>query len=194
MPGATPNRGYPYPLQTDSTNVPGDIQALAEAWDADLTTVSNSIVTRPTFRVSSTTALTIPLVFVSSTTLPFESIDLNESGAFTPTPSGSQTSIRPIVGFWYLTATCVYPRTAFGTPPNLDEMGISIRSGATILTMRNTHGEPVAGENRSLSCGTAVFLDGNTDIQAVFSANRTTAIPTYTVFNRSFTGFRMTES
>lgn len=194
MPSFTPNRGYPYPDPTDPVDGPGDIQRLAEAWDADLTLASNQIVNRPTFRLSSVTPFQMPLVFVSSFAMPFESIDLNTSGAFTPSGSGPYSSVRPIVGFWYLTASFVYPRTAFGSPPNLDEIAISIQSGATVLAKRNTHGEPVLGENRTLSVGTEVFLDGSTDIQAVLSANRTTAIPTYTVYNRSFTGFRMTES
>jgi hypothetical protein len=36
MPGATPNRAYPYPLPADPVNVPADIQALAEAVDNDV--------------------------------------------------------------------------------------------------------------------------------------------------------------
>jgi hypothetical protein len=36
MPGATINRGYPYPLPADSINVPRDVQALAEALDVDV--------------------------------------------------------------------------------------------------------------------------------------------------------------
>jgi hypothetical protein len=35
MPGATPGRGYPYPIDTDPIDVAGDIQRLAEAVDAD---------------------------------------------------------------------------------------------------------------------------------------------------------------
>lgn len=36
MPVATTCRGYPYPLDSDHINTAGDIQALAEAIDADL--------------------------------------------------------------------------------------------------------------------------------------------------------------
>lgn len=37
MPATTPNRSYPYPVPTDETDVPGDIQRLAEAVNDDVT-------------------------------------------------------------------------------------------------------------------------------------------------------------
>lgn len=195
MPGFTPNRNYPYPLPTDPTNVPGDIEALAEAWNDDLTAIGDDTTDRPIFRVFSSTRYDLPVVFFSTFVLPFESIDLNVGGAFTPTAGASQTSITPLLpGFWYLTATVSYARPALTPSPNFDEFGISIQSGATVFAKRNTHSEPVFGENRGLAVGTGVFLDGATPIQAVFTANRTTTIGTYPVYNRSFTGFRMTES
>lgn len=195
MPANTPNRGYPYPVPSDSGNVPQDMENLANAIDADLTTVSNDIVPRPIFRVFSSTSFTFPVFVASSFVLPFDLIDLNSSGAFEPNPSGQNNSITPLLpGFWWLTATCSYARPAALPAPNFDEFGISIQSGSTVFAKRNTHSEPVTGENRSLSVGTGVFLDGNTPIQAVFTANRITSVPFYTVYNRSFTGFRMTES
>lgn len=42
MPGATPNRGYPYPLGADPINIAGDIQSLASALDADVAEVDQS--------------------------------------------------------------------------------------------------------------------------------------------------------
>lgn len=194
MPGTTP-RGYPYPVPTDPTNVPQDLQNLAEAWDADLTAVSNTIGTRPSFRVFSSVPQNLLVAFASSFTLTFPSIDYNIDGAFTPTSGAAQSTITPLLpGFWWLTAACSYARPAALPAPNFDEFGISIQSGGTVYTKRNTHSEPVAGENRTLSVGTGVFLDGSTPIQAVFTANRVTTVPIYTVYNRSFTGFRMTES
>lgn len=194
MPGFTP-RGYPYPIPADPMDGPGDLQDLAEAWDADLTTVSNTISTRPSFRVFSSTPQNLLVAFASAFTLSFESIDYNNGGAFAPTSGASQSTITPLLpGFWWLTAACSYARPALTPAPNFDEFGISIQSGATVYTKRNTHSEPVAGEPRTLSVGTGVFLDGVTPIQAVFTANRVSAIQLYTVYNRSFTGFRMTES
>lgn len=47
MPGTTANRGYPYPTPGDPTNVPGDIQKLAEAVNddvqANLATVTGTV-------------------------------------------------------------------------------------------------------------------------------------------------------
>lgn len=194
MPGTTPNRGYPYPVNTDPVDVPRDIERLAEAWDADLTTVSNDIVPRPIFRVFSSTPQNLPVVFASVFSMSFDQTDLNVGGSIAPL-AGPQSSFTPLLpGIWYLTATVSYARPSMLPAPNFDEFGISIQSGATVLAKRNTHSEPVAGENRGLAVGTIVFLDGNTPIQADFTANRTTAISTYTIYNRSFTGFRMTES
>jgi hypothetical protein len=45
MPGATGNRSYPYPLPTDSINVPRDVQALAEAIDTDTTALAADLAT-----------------------------------------------------------------------------------------------------------------------------------------------------
>ena len=195
MPGTTPNRGYPYPVPTDPVDGPGDLQRLAEAWDADLTTVDNTITTRPGFRVFSSTPQNLQVAVVNQFTLQFDQIDYNNGPAFVPSSGSAQTTITPTLpGFYYLTAACSYARPSLTPAPNFDEFGISIQSGATVLTKRNTHSEPVAGENRTLACGTGIFLDGATSVQVVFTANRTTAINIYTVYNRSFTAFRMTES
>lgn len=41
MPGATPNRGYPYPLGSDPLNIAGDIQDLAESIDVSVQDVDD---------------------------------------------------------------------------------------------------------------------------------------------------------
>lgn len=40
MPGSTPNRGYPYPVNTDALNVAVDIESLARAIDIDFANIS----------------------------------------------------------------------------------------------------------------------------------------------------------
>jgi hypothetical protein len=195
MPGFTPNRAYPYPVSTDPTNVPGDTQNLAEAWDADLTTVDATIIDRPTFRVFSSTTQTFPVFFSNTFQLTFDQLDLNNSGALAQPVTLPNNLFRPTLpGMWYLTATFSYARPALTPSPNFDEFGISLTAGATVFAKRNTHSEPVAGENRGLAVGTVVFLDGNTDISVVGTFNPITSIRNYSVYNRSFTGFRMTES
>lgn len=195
MPGTTPNRSYPYPVPTDPTRIPNDIEDLAEAWDSDLTTVDATIIDRPTFRVFSSNTQTFPVFALNQFNLAFDQLDLNNSGALADSSLVHTTSFRPVLpGMWYLTATYSFARPAQTPSPNFDEFGISINAGATVFSKRNTHSEPVAGENRSLSVGTVVFLDGNTDIQVVATLNRVTSIALYSVYNRSFTGFRMTES
>lgn len=42
---ATSTWGLPYPSNSDAVDVPGDLQALAEAVDADLTTVNAAAAT-----------------------------------------------------------------------------------------------------------------------------------------------------
>lgn len=195
MPGTTPNRGYPYPVSTDPVDVPRDIERLAEAWDDDLTLVNSDIVARPGFRVFSSTPQTFPVFVSSAFTMSFNQVDYNIGGAIDTSSGASQLVFTPqLPGIWYLTTAASYARPSQLPSPNFDEFGISIQSGATVLAKRNTHSEPVAGENRTLAVGTIVFLDGNTSVQAVWTANRTTTIPFYSVYNRSFTGFRMTES
>ena len=46
MPGTTPIRGYPYPLDPDLIDVAGDIQRLAEAIDPDVAGVINTNVSQ----------------------------------------------------------------------------------------------------------------------------------------------------
>ena len=43
MSGTTSSRRYPYPGPSDADNVPADIQALADAVDADMTTIKSTI-------------------------------------------------------------------------------------------------------------------------------------------------------
>lgn len=47
MPGATPNRMYPYPLPADPTDIPGDLQSLAEAVNDDVQANLAPVVTVP---------------------------------------------------------------------------------------------------------------------------------------------------
>lgn len=198
MPATTPNRGYPYPLATDYVNfradMPRAVRNLAQAWDADLTTASDLIFPRPTFRISSNTIQTTPVQLDPQFRVKFDSVDLNQSDAIDTSALDFDriTEVTPAsAGFWYLTAAVVYGRPV-GTPPVVDEISLSIMSGSTVLVRRNVHAMTTENEPRTLAAGTGVFLDGTSPISVEIFVNVVGTLRTYSIYNRSFTGFRMT--
>lgn len=198
MPASTPNRGYPYPLPADYTNfradMPRAIRNLAQAWDGDLTTADNLIYPRPTFRISSNQIQTVPVQLVPQFRVTFDSVDLNQSDAIDTSSLDFDriTEVTPSsAGFWYLTAAVVYGRPV-GTPPVVDEISLSIMSGSTVIVRRNVHAMTTENEPRTLAVGTGIFLDGTTPISVEVFVNVIGTLRTYSVYDRSFTGFRMT--
>lgn len=70
MPGSTPNRHYPYPLDADGLDIAGDIQDLAMAIDVDVTSFSGSVL--PGGSVALTIAAAEPAgwAFLNGQTIP----------------------------------------------------------------------------------------------------------------------------
>lgn len=188
MPAFTPNRGYPYPIGSDPANVPGAVQDFAEAVDADLKAINDTIAYRPMFRVTASAVQTMNLTDL--VTLQFTDLESNVNSALVPSPALPGTTVRPSAGFWYFIATCSYHRDS----GFLTQWALSISVGATQVGISSAHVTPPALESaRTLSAAAMYYCDGNTDVIAQFS--KVSSAPpnpqSYPLYSRSLTGFRV---
>ena len=114
MPALTPNRGYPYPVAGDPGDVPGAIEAFADAVDLDMQALASSINQRPMAKVSSRSGVrqTFPPRLNTELTFDFADIDTHGSVDLSTYP----TRITPkLSGWWYCTVAITCANTSFGT-------------------------------------------------------------------------------
>lgn len=200
MPGSTVNRGYPYPLPADPTDIPGDLQDLAEAVDADLCDLTASIPVRPALRIRGTNAV------VANTFLPlntgeemeFDIEDFNTGIPYLVT-SGSVVnegffwSISPqLPGFYHLIGTIAIPRPTTGTSRNM--LAVAAQKNSVFIARNSNHLQPSASDGiRTGSVRTGVHMNGTTDtLQLKFSSSVAAGgLDQYTVTERTLTLVRM---
>lgn len=216
MPGMTPNRSYPYPFATDPTGVPGDLQRLAEAIDADVCALQNGLTGRPVARfrgagtyVSESTNR--PFVNSPSTPfddrIPFNVEDFNTANVIMTSPDVGQRLIFPDdPGFYFALVTVYVPVfTVAGATVNF--MGLQIRRGdftnpTSLITAPrlggSSHNVPVDTFDRSvrvMSLAVGCFMNGTTDAFSVeFRADTTPDTAGYTIGERTITILKMTQS
>ncbi|MEU2510358.1 hypothetical protein ABZ621_37510 [Streptomyces sp. NPDC007863] len=146
MPGFTVNRGYPYSVPTDPTDVAGDIQALAEAIDADVQTLQSIVGPRPMARVRGITPVTMVGSGGTADTreLPLELIDFNVGGAIAPLTSGRVRMLLP--GMWMAVGTFIY---SLPSGANIAYVGAALVDEANIAIGEvNTHLLPAVPETQ----------------------------------------------
>lgn len=194
MPAFTVNRGYPYPVPTDPTDVAGDIQALAEAIDTDLQALQAIVGPRPMARVRGVSTVTSEGVTADFVDLPLELIDFNVGGAIAPLTSGRAKILLP--GMWMAVATYIYTQPA---GPNMASVGVSILDTAnTEIGRSNTHVFPTGTEfarNMDVS-GMTFVTPGSFDSLLLRAETRrfAGASTAVTFRDRTLTLLRMTES
>lgn len=113
MPATTPFRGYPYPVPGDPVNVPGDLQALAEAIDDDLEAVSAMIAARPSAQMRSSQAQSVAPLTLSGGTLQlaalrFDSVDF-DTGGFTSITTQPTLLTLTVGRVYWVWATVQFP-------------------------------------------------------------------------------------
>lgn len=194
MPTPTPNRGYPAPVNSDPADVPGALQALAEAVDTDLATFPEQIRTRPFFRL--TASAPQKLAFTTSSRVLFTDLEENAESALLTTPVMPVTEVRPTAGVWLLTATCSYGPPGGGGA--LDELLLRIFSTGVAgqLAGSSVHSTPnTADGTRTLSVSTLARFSPPDDVYALISFNKVDGInPTmYPLFSRSLTGLKVSD-
>ena len=216
MPGTTPNRFYPYPFPTDPTDVPGDLQRLAEAIDADVCALQDGLTGRPVARFRGTTP------FVSESTaranvnapatpyddrIPFNVTDFNTANVIMTSPDVGQRLIFPDdPGFYFAVATVYVPVFTIAGA-TVSYMGLQIRRGdftnptSLVPAPRlggTSHNVPVDSFDRNvrvLQLAVGCFMNGTTDAFSVeFRADTTPNTAGYAIGDRTITILKMTQS
>lgn len=214
MPAFTPNRVYPYPVPTDTTDVPGDLQRLAEAIDADVCGIRDNnlggrLVAR--FRGTGTflsASATHP--FNSPPTpyadrIPFTITDFNTASVVMMSPDVGQRLIWPtLAGFYFVLATVsVPPLTVAGA--SVVNLGLQLRRGDATNPTSLLPAPRLAGVNnpvgtsfddrgmRLMTLGCGVNMNGTTDAFSVeFRADTTPDVAEFPISDRSITILKMT--
>lgn len=200
MPATTPNRAYPYPLPADPTDIPGDLQRLAEAIDTDLCDLTANIPARPAIRIRGTEAIAASTFDPLNTgeELPFDTIDFTTGFPFlvsqgTVANEGFFWQIRPqIPGFFHVIGTVAIPRPTTGTSRN--RLEVQLLKNSVPIARNSNHLQPSASDGiRTGSARTGIHMNGSTDgISLKFSSSVAAAgLDVYTVTERTLTLVRM---
>jgi hypothetical protein len=216
MPSTTVNRSYPYPVPTDPTDVPGDLQRLAEAVDDDVCALQNGLTGRPVARFRGTGAFTSESTARANVNapatpyddrIPFNVTDFNTANVIMTSPDVGQRLIFPDdPGFYFALVTVYVPVfTIAGATVNF--MAVQIRKAdytnptsllpATRLA-GTSHNVPVDSFDRNVrvfSLGVGCFMNGTTDAFSVeFRADTTPNTSGYVIGERTITILKMTNS
>lgn len=93
----TPNRAYPYPAPADPVDIPGDMQALAEAIDNDLETIAPLTSTRPFVSIATFEEQNVPAGV--ETILEFDQVEF-DNGPYSSIAVRPDRLILPNTGVW----------------------------------------------------------------------------------------------
>lgn len=216
MPATTPARGYPYPIPADPTDIPGDMQRLAEAIDADVCALQNGLTGRPVARFRGTGP------FISESTaranvnapatpyddrIPFNVTDFNTANVIMTSPDVGQRLIFPDDPGFYFALVTVYVPVFTIAGATVSYMGLQVRRGdftnptSLVPAPRlagSSHNVPVDAFDRNvrvMSLGLGAFMNGTTDAFSVeFRADTTPNTSGYEIGERTITILKMTTS
>lgn len=216
MPATTPARGYPYPIPADPTDIPGDMQRLAEAIDADVCALQNGLTGRPVARFRGTGP------FISESTaranvnapatpyddrIPFNVTDFNTANVIMTSPDVGQRLIFPDDPGFYFALVTVYVPVFTIAGATVSYMGLQVRRGdftnptSLVPAPRlagSSHNVPVNAFDRNvrvMSLGLGAFMNGTTDAFSVeFRADTTPNTSGYEIGERTITILKMTTS
>lgn len=197
MPAVTPNRGYPYPVAADPVDVPGDIQRLAEAIDADLFALVNAIPFRPAVRLRGTEAVVVvtQVPLNPGQTLSFDIEDFDTGLPYTATVvEDGGLFIRPqLQGFYFVFGTVAVPRPTTGVNRNSLTLALKNLIGTT-YAQGSSQLQPSASDGiRTQYVATGISFNGTTDgVKLEFSTQLPTpGLDLYTVTERTLMLVRM---
>lgn len=216
MPLNTPNRLYPYPIPADPTDIPGDMQRLAEAIDDDVCALQNGLTGRPVARFRGTGP------FISESTaranvnapatpyddrIPFNVTDFNTANVIMTSPDVGQRLIFPDDPGFYFALVTVYVPVFTIAGATVNYMGLQVRRGdftnptSLVPAPRlagSSHNVPVDAFDRNvrvMSLGLGAFMNGTTDAFSVeFRADTTPNTSGYEIGERTITILKMTTS
>lgn len=215
MPANTPNRLYPYPLPADPTDIPGDMQRLAEAIDDDVCQLTADVHGRPAarFRGTGTYASPTPAFPVNgpptpyTARVPFDVVDFNTANIQMNSANVGDRMIFPQDPGYYFALATVYVPVLTVAGASTIFMGLQIRRadgtnpGSLLPSTRLagcSHNVPVDANDRNvrvMSLGVGVFMNGSTDAFSVeWRADTTPDVAEYVIGERTLTILKMTES
>lgn len=212
MPASTPNRLYPYPLPGDPTDIPGDMQRLAEAIDDDVCALGTGFTARPVarFRGTGTYASPTPAFPVNSppniftARIPFDTTDFNTANiTLSSTGVGDRLIFPEDPGFYFAFATVYVPvNTVAGTTVTF--MGLQIRRGditnstlgASVRLGGSSSNVPVDADDRNVRVqvlGVGAYMNGTTDAFSIeWRVDTTPDTASYIINERTLTILKMT--
>lgn len=216
MPLTTPNRLYPYPIPADPTDVPGDLQRLAEAIDDDVCALQEGLTGRPVARFRGTAPFTSestarPNVNAPATPyddrIPFDTTDFNTANVImTSTDVGQRLIFPDDPGFYFALVTVNVPVFTIAGA-TISYMAVQIRRGDFTNPTSLVPAPRLAGVSqnvpvdafdrnvRVMSLGVGAFMNGTTDAFSVeFRADSTPDTSGYAIGERSITILKMTQS
>lgn len=192
MPAFTPNRNYPYPVPTDTTDIPGDLQRLAEAVDADVQALQAIVGPRPMVRMRGFT----PVIHAGAAStfgeLYMEQIDFNIGGAAGPLTNGRLDLLLP--GAWLIVGTFTY------APPggaNVVSIGVNLINALSNSEIGrvNTHLFPAVPEmQRQMDTSGMTFVVASDSFFLRSEVRRSAGGSSVTFLDRTLLAMRMTES
>lgn len=183
--GTTPNRGYPYPDLSSPTTVHTDLQALAEAYDADLKAVQDTISQLPMFRATGGGSRQ-EYGSGAFMTLRFDVLEEN-TGVLTGTSTQlPRTTFRPnIPGIYLVTATAAYSRWV--APDAIEWVRIRLFGTGEFAGSSANQLPGIEDQNRTLSATSLWAFTGSNALSVQFQANSVATRPQYYVTSRSLT-------
>lgn len=174
MPAFTPNRNYPYSIPADPTDVPGAIQGLAEAVDADIKAIRDAFPLRPAVQVSSTAPQVTGTLGVN-TVLTYDRIDF-DTGVLTDN-LWQEGFLNVGAGIWLVIARVAVPRSLPSPLP-------------TALESQLWQTTFLAGANPQISISTEHIFpaasDNVYDLTAAAGGETDTAGPPFDGFRQTF--------
>lgn len=187
MPSVTPNRSYPYPLPADPVNIPGDLQAFAEAVDLDVQNLSDGIITRPFARVRSVsdTSQVFPADTVTEAAFDFVDYDNASISNLTSKPT-RLTPTSP--GLWCIWGLLQVPFA------QSDTRDVFLRVNGSDQTRTDFHvNDPTGSDGQAMTASAVVFMNGTTDY-ITMTFEPTGGLDDYKIRNKQMGCFRLTES
>lgn len=183
----TPNRGYPYSQPTDPFDVPGALQAFAEAVDLDMQLLDDSIIQRPLAVVSyrSSSNQVFPADVATECEFDFVDIDTDAISNLSVEPTRLTPTSAGLWGVW----------GAFEVPVSQASLhDVTVRVNGSDLVRSGMHINNSIGESAQMQALVGMsFMDG-VDDYFTMTFSPTGGLEDFRTKNIQFSCFRLTNT
>jgi hypothetical protein len=193
MPANTVNRGYPYSIPADPADVPQAMEDFANAVDVDVQSQWDRLTRRPVAKAWSTTPQTFQTVTSGTDFIVnFDNFQVNTDN-FATLSGGRVTPTLP--GFYFAIATVSFGKPSGAvTPTNIST--IMLFNNVSVISRSGVNGTVLAADNTAeIVAAGGQLMNGTSDwLTAAFQVTAPSTVPIFTVYTRSLTIIRMTQS